>query len=119
MTSYQRTAVYTSDDIRAIADHAGSHFFDAKTMRFFSSRLLEGVYAPDGYEAIPGNRFFFITSERHDDNPRHYAVRMATLESVRDDRPWVDIITVGAYHDSARAAHKEAQKLSDELRYLA
>ena len=57
MTTYQRSTVHTSDDIRAIADHAGSHFFDAATMRFFSSCLLEGVYAPDGYNAMPGNRF--------------------------------------------------------------
>lgn len=118
MTTYQRSTVYTSDDIRAIADHAGSHFFSADTIRFFSSRLLEGVYAPDGYEAKNGNRFFFITSERHDDNPRHYAVRMMTLGSVRDDRPAVDIITVGDYHDTASQARKEAQKLSDEIRYL-
>ena len=117
MTTYQRNTVYTSDDLRAIADHAGSHFFSAATMRFFSSRLLAGIYAPDGYVAKPGNRFFFITSERHDDNPRHYAVRMATLGSVRDDRPAVDIVTVGDYHASARAARKAAQKLSDELRY--
>ena len=118
MTTYQRSTVYTSDDIRAIADHAGSHFFDEATMRFFSSRLLEGVYAPEGYVATPGNRFFFVTSERHDDNPRHYAVRMVTLGSVRDDRPAVDIITLGDYHASANAARKEAQKLSDEIRYL-
>ena len=118
MTSYQRSTVHTSDDIRAIADHAGSFFFSRDTMRFFSSRLLDGVYAPDGYEALPGHRFFFVTSERHDDNPRHYTVRMATLGSVRDNRPAVDIVTVGDYHASANAARKEAQKHSDEIRYL-
>ena len=114
---YQRSTVHTAADLRAIADHAGSFFFPRDTMRFFSSRLLEGVYAPDGYEAVPGNRFFFVTSERHDDNPRHYAVRMVTLGSVRDDRPAVDIVTVGEYRPSAKAARMEAQKRSDELRY--
>ena len=117
MPTYQRTHVRNAADLRAIADHAGSYFFSRDTMRFFSSRLLEGVYAPDGYVATPGNRFFFVTSERHDDNPRHYAVRMVTLGSVRDNRPAVDIVTVGDYHASANAARKEAQRLSDEIRY--
>ena len=117
MPTYQRTHVHSTADIRAIADHAGSYFFSRDTMRFFKSRLLEGVYAPDGYKALPGNRFFFVTSERHDDNPRHYTVRMATLGSVRDNRPAVDIVTVGDYHASANAARKEAQKRSDEIRY--
>ena len=117
MTTYQRPTVYTSDDIRAIADHAGSFFFSRDTMRFFKSRLLEGVYAPDGHKALPGNRFFFVTSERHDDNPRHYAVRMVTLGSVWDDRPTVDIVTVGEYHPSAKSARKEAQNLSNGVRY--
>lgn len=120
MVTFQRTHVYTSDDIRAIADHAGSHFFDDDTMRFFSSRLLSGVYAPDGYEAEEGNRFFFVTSERFgDDAPRHYAVRVMTLASVRDDRPAVDISTVGHYHSSAALARSAAQRESDTIRYCA
>ena len=119
MVNYPRSTVHTADDIRAIADHAGSYFFTPETMRFFSSRLLEGIYAPDGYEARPGNRFLFVTSERHgDDQPRHYAVRVATLGTQRDDRPAIDISTVGDYHPSARAAHKAAQAESDALRYL-
>jgi len=114
---YQRSTVHTAADLRAIADHAGRYFFSRGTMRFFKSRLLEGVYAPDGHKALPGNRFFFVTSERHDDNPRHYAVRMVTLGSVWDDRPTVDIVTVGEYHPSAKSARKEAQNLSNGVRY--
>ena len=111
MPTFQRSTVHTVSDIRAIADHAGSFFFSRDTMRFFSSRLLEGVYAPDGYKALPGNRFFFVTSERHDDNPRHYAVRMATLGSVRDDRPAVDIVTVGEHHATPAEARRAAREL--------
>lgn len=117
--NYARAAIYTTDDVVAVADHAGSFFFSPATMRAFSSRVLSGVYAPDGYEARPGNRFFFVTSERHgDDAPRHYAVRLLTLGTQRDNRPYVDIITVGDYHPNARAARREAQRLADEIRYL-
>ena len=115
MVTYQRSTVHTSDDIRAIADHAGSYFFSPGTMRAFSSRLLAGIYAPDGHDAIPGNRFFFVTSERHgDDSPRHYAVRMATLGTQRDDRPAIDIVTVEDYHDTAHAARKAAQEAASK-----
>lgn len=117
-TTYQRTAIYNADDIRAIADHAGSYFFTPETMRFFSSRVLSDAWQVDGYETKPGRRYVFVTSEKHgDDTPRHYAVRLATLGTVRDDRPAIDIETVGDYHDTARAAKRAAQALADELRY--
>lgn len=114
MTSYQRTEIRTSNDVRAVADHAGSHFFAAPTMRFFSSRLLEGVHAPDGHETAPGRRYVFVTSERHD-GPRHYTVRMMTLGTVRDDRPWADIETVGDYYSTAAQARKAAKELAESI----
>lgn len=96
MTTYQRSAVHTAADIQAIADHAGS---------FFSSRVLTGIVALDGAKSEPGNRFLFLTSERHgDDQPRHYAVRLATLTTQRDDRPGIDITTVGDHHATAGKA---------------
>ena len=100
MTTYQRAHVHTGDDIRAIADHAGSYFFTPDTMAFFSSRLHQNVRALDGTETREGHRYLFITSERHGDAPRHYALRMAVLESGDDGRPAVDITTVGDYHAS-------------------
>lgn len=118
MPYYARTTVHNISDIRAITTGAGSHFFDAATMRFFQSRVLEGVYAPDGHDAVEGNRFFFVTSERYDDNPRHYAVRVLTLQSVRDDRPAVDISTLGGHYDTAYQARKAAQFESETLAYL-
>lgn len=120
MPTYQRNTVHTVDDIRAIADHAGSFFFSPGAMRAFQSRILSGVYAPDGFEAKEGNRFFFVTSERDGDyEPRHYKVRYAILGSKRDDRPAIDIGTVGdyPYHASAAAARKAAQAESDAIRY--
>ena len=114
---YQRTAVYTSEDIRAIADHAGSFYFSPDTMRFFSSRILPDAWQIDGYATAPGRRYVFVTSERHgDDAPRHYAVRLATLVTARDGRPAIDIDTVGEYHDTAYAAKRAASRLADELR---
>lgn len=119
LPNYARTTVHSISDIRAIADGAGSYFFDAASMRFFRSRVLEGVYAPDGHDAVEGNRFFFVTSERYDDdNPRHYAVRLLTLESVGDDQPVVDILTLGEHHDTPARAHKAAQHMCDTLTYL-
>ena len=98
MPKYQRAAIHSADDIRAIADHAGSHFFSAGAMRFFSSRLLSAVRPLDGADTEEGRRYLFVTSERHGDAPRHYALRMLTLEAVRNDAPSVDIDTVGNHH---------------------
>ena len=118
MPNYQRYAILTAYDIRATADHAGSFFFSRDTMRFFSSRLIEGVWPVDSHIAEEGNRYFFVTSERHgDDAPRHYAVRMLTLGSQRDNRPAVDITTVGDYHATARAAKRAAESERDAIRY--
>lgn len=115
--TYQRTRIHSSSDIRAIADNAGSFFFSADTMKFFSSRLLSGAYPLDGAEARPGSRFLFITSERHGDagdTPRHYAVRQMTLGVQRDDRPAVDIVTVGDYHATAAEARAAARDYATE-----
>ena len=118
MPNYQRNAIHSADDIRAIADHAGSFFFSRDTMRFFNSRVLSDVWSVESYTASEGNRFLFVTSEKHgDDAPRHYAVRMLTLGSQRDNRPAVDITTVGYYHDTARAAKRAAERERDAIRY--
>ena len=96
MTTYQRDTIHTTDDIRAIADHAGSHFFDVDTLRFFNSRILDGVRALDGNATEPGRRYLFVTSERdnYSNRPRQYTVRIATLGTQRDNRPTIDIETI-------------------------
>lgn len=112
MVMYQRATITSADDIRATANGAGSHFFDAATMRFFNSRLLEGVYPLDGWESKEGARFIFITSERYEDEPRHYRVRMMTLTTQRDDRPAVEIDSdlFEEPHTTAQAARKAAKE---------
>lgn len=119
MATYQHASVASSNSIRAIADGAGSHFFDRDTMQFFNSRLLNDVYPAETnigkWDARTGNVFYFITSERFeslysDPKPRHYTVRKMTLTAVRDDRPAVDIETVGDYHATAYQARKAARE---------
>ena len=107
---YQRAAIHSSDDIRAIADHAGSFMFSTDTMRFWNSRLLSGVWpakgnrSSGGISTISGNRYVFVTSERaFGDTARRYAVRVLTLETVRDDRPSVSFDTLDRYDTPAQA----------------
>lgn len=118
MTTYQRTTIYSADDIRAVADGAGSHFFSPDTMRFFQSRLLSGVVNLDGNECKPGHRFLFVTSERYGDEPRHYTVRLMTLGAVRDDRPAADIDTLYSPFSSAREARAAMDAHARNVAYL-
>ena len=109
---YQRPTVHTAADLRAIADHAGSYFFSPNTMRFFKSRVLEGVYPVGDSQAVAGAVFYFITSEAYDDAPRHYTVRRAVLGSQRDDRPAIDISAVGERHATPAEARRAARELA-------
>lgn len=68
------------ENIRRAAHAAGSHFFDAATMRFFGCRLSKPVYA------LPDGSALFITSEQDRNGPqetrawggrRNYTVRLA------------------------------------------
>jgi hypothetical protein len=80
-------AMFTIDAIRQASRESGSHFFDADTMRFFGSRVLDTVYAGR----------LFITSERSGfDNP----VRSYT---VREFMPDGSIETVGEFNGYATA----------------
>ena len=55
------------------ATNHGSHFFDADTLRFFGSRILDGV-------TVHGGRAYFVTSERqpYSNEPRRYSARYMT-----------------------------------------
>lgn len=118
MTTYQLTAINTADDIRAVADGAGSHFFSPDTMRFFQSRLLSGVVNLDGNECKPGHRFLFVISDRYGDAPRHYTVRIMTLGTVRDNRPDVDIDPLFGPYSSAREARAAMDAHARNVAYL-
>ena len=111
MPTYQRTHVHTTADLRAIANHAGNFFFSRDIMRFFNSRLLGGVYPANGHEATEGAVFYFVTSEAYEDDPRHYTVRRAVLGIQRDDRPAINIATVGGHHATPAEARRAAREL--------
>jgi hypothetical protein len=64
---------HTVDQLAEYATDHGSHFFDTSTLRFFGSRILDGVTVHDG-------RCYFVTSERdnYGDQPRRYSARYMT-----------------------------------------
>jgi len=82
---------------------AGSHFFTAEAMRFFSSRLLDEWHLSD-------TLVLFITSERDGQAPRRYTLRRADFY---DDagRERVEITSVGAFqgHETLAAARRAAR----------
>lgn len=111
MPIYQRATITSIESLKAVAKGAGSHFFDASAMRFFNSRVLEGIYPVDGWETTEGARFLFVTSERYEDEPRRYSVRMLTLGSQRDDRAAVAVDSdFDAKHDTAAQAKAAARE---------
>ena len=94
------------DDIERANADAGGHWFDAGSMRFFSSRIGQNVYqGPGGY--------FFTTSEQNRGMlsgyvyPRLYSVRQFHLETG-------DVDTVGTFqgYATAAAARRAAEKLA-------
>lgn len=86
----------TTLDIQTHNRVAGGHFFDAATMRFFNSRVLDGVY---------GGRYF-VTSERYGSEPRYYTVRVYDPETGSVD-------TVGDFQAFATA--RQAIRFAKEL----
>lgn len=92
-------------DLKRSAKSAGSHWFDAGAMRFFNSRLLEGVYRDSDRSG------YFVSSERYDDTePRLYSVRKYVFS---EDGSRVEIDTVGEFqgYETAGAARKVAKSL--------
>jgi len=91
------------DALRSFVMGHGNHFFDAATLRFFSSRISDVLY---------GGRFF-VTSERNGilgDHPRTYTVRFVR---VNDGSGHVDVTDAHReWFTSRSAAHRRAQWLA-------
>lgn len=92
--------MFSIDAIMRANRESGSHYFDADTMRFFGSRVLDTVY---------GGRFF-VTSERtgfDHNSPRAYTVREfmpdGSIETVGEFNAYA---TSGAAKTAARLAGK-------------
>lgn len=82
--------MWTINDIKTAVRVRGSHWFDPDTMRFFKTRVLEGVYQGSG-------GIYFVTSERYNEQPRKFTVRKFTPDGA-------DISTVGEFNEMTRAA---------------
>ena len=86
----------TLQQIMAANAQAGRYFFERDTLRFFKCRVSERTYP-----ALDG-RTFFVTSERHQNDPRRYTVRVT--------RDGANIDKVGGFqaYPDARTAHAAA-----------
>lgn len=67
----------------------GHHFFDADTMEFFGSKVLPTVY-------VGSDLSYFVTSEKHQDDPRLYTVRSCDVRG--------DVQTVGSFQEHTTAS---------------
>lgn len=93
------TKLWTINEIKDHMRAAGSHWFDPDTMRFFKGRVLDEVYQGPG-------GIYFVSSERHNDDPRKYTVR----EFVADTS---DIKTAGEFNVMTKAkAIAQAKRLA-------
>lgn len=122
--SITNPVIYSIDDLRKAASDLGSHYFDRDTMRFFNSRVLEGIYRPSISESPRAG--LFVTSERQDwpyeaPGQRLYSVRRFTItRTVREGTNYdIDVIefgTVGEFqqYTTARAAKRAAQSIADD-----
>lgn len=111
--------INSADDVRATADRLGSHFFDADTMRGFSSRLLNH-WSPvtDGPSGENREEIgYIVTSERDTmrNTPREYAVRRISVRKVTRDNGYIidefDIDTIVRFlkpEQAKAAAHNLA-----------
>jgi hypothetical protein len=91
--------------IKRDAARAGSHFFDADTLRFFRSRVSDVVYG--------SGPFYFVTSEefigmRGDSHGRFYTVRKWD----KAEPSMVETIGEFQQYRSRSAAHKAAARMA-------
>jgi len=92
-------ATYTINMIQEEMTAAGSHWWDRGSMRFFRCRVGGKVYQGEG-------GLFFVSSEKHNGDPRQYTVRQY--------HPDTKLIgTIGDFNSLSRSqAHRQAAKLA-------
>jgi len=102
-TKIRTKNIYTIEDLKRANEEAGRYFFSPNTMRFFASRVLEGIWKVGDY-------VLFCTSEKKGfrDSSREYSVRVMNPEGYvmpgRKDT-----------YSTARAAKKAAEEYSKSL----
>lgn len=95
-------------EIKAAVRDGGSHFFDDDTMKFFGSRVEQGVYGPGGH--------VFITSERGPDYPGHRVGRRWTVREVverESGRLCVDTVGNFMQFSTLSGARRAAKSYAD------
>ena len=89
---FLKSGNYLIDQVRTRAEKGSPHFFDADTMRFFSSRISELCWKKE-------DDIYFITSEadkgpyHHKGSIRAYTVRVCDING--------DINTIGKFQEHA------------------
>mgnify|MGYP001584311663 FL=1 len=86
---------YLEDEVRKRAEKHGSHFFDADSMRFFSSRVSELMWSEGDMKNYENESIYFITSEADRGHIQHSgSVRAYTVRKIDRDG---DIDTIGEF----------------------
>ena len=93
------------NDIVEANKSAGGHFFDDKAMISFQTELHDELF-PNAED------IFFITSEKYENEDRHYKVRVFSRKSASVWTPYREGVNMrrGTYAEAAELA----QKLSTE-----
>lgn len=106
--------MYTSTDVRRMADFTGSYYFSDDTMRWWDSRLLEGFY-PVNEERTSG---FIVVSNRDRMRglPREYNAVFVTPNTKESGDAGLDFETVRTC-DTAYQAKKFCRESAEFMRY--
>ena len=103
----------TINDIQARLRAAGSHWFDADTMKFWGTVVVSGVWT-----SADGTAAYFVTCDDQFDKTRGYTIRKydATancIETIGDIASWVDLheCKLHAKHAAGVGCHRADDKL--------
>lgn len=111
-------AIKSTEDLKELAQQSGNHFFDPKTMRFFNSRASKHV------RMLNPDCGLFVTSEKYEDEPRKYTVRIFTINSYINqfgaNRLRVDIDTFGEFqqYNTSREAWQAIDAIDRNHAYI-
>ena len=95
---------WNMDEIKRASRIAGSHWFDAGSMRFFRSRILDTVYQG-------GGGVYFVSSEQFEGS----SGRAPRMFSIRKFNPLTaDISTFGPFNEMARERAKRLARIAAE-----
>jgi hypothetical protein len=113
MKDFIKSGSYLIDEVKSRAEKNSSHFFDADSMRFFSSRISELAFQQGGSSdaSYKTKDIYFITSEqdRFSNGSRGYTVRCC------DKNGDIETITGFQMFNSVQEARKEIKQILEAL----